>query len=250
MIFLAAPPGAAPGLPTITAIEGAEDDEVQGEGVWGASIMIADMVATGAIDCAGRSVLELGCGCGIAGLAAAVWGGAANVHLTDNAEVCAPGSNLHRNVAGNGGGSPPAGVVVRTLDWNDDAGLQDPEHPDRVPQAQLVLGADVLFSWCPKGFPNLIDDDPVDVPALIENNANVAAVIERFLTADGEAWLVAKEDRGDDVGKFVLAATGLGLLVEQTTVPLETVARAAASAGRFCTELTGYIAIRVTRLPK
>ena len=42
-----------------------------------------------------------------------------------------------------------------------------------------VLGADVLFSWCPKGFPNLIDDEPVDVPALIENNANVAAVVER-----------------------------------------------------------------------
>ena len=73
--------------------------------VWGASVMIADMVATGAIDCAGRSVLELGCGCGIAGLAAAVWGAAATVHLTDNAEVCAPGSNLHQNVAGNGGGA-------------------------------------------------------------------------------------------------------------------------------------------------
>ena len=42
-----------------------------------------------------------------------------------------------------------------------------------------VLGADVLFTWCPKGFPNLIDDEPVDVPALIENNANVAAVVER-----------------------------------------------------------------------
>ena len=51
-------------------------------------------------------------------------------------------------------------------------------------------------------------------------------------------------------GKFVLAATGLGLLVEQRTVAPERLARAAASAGRFCTELTGYVTIRVTRPPK
>ena len=147
-------------------------------------------------------MLELGCGCGIAGIAAAVWGGAATVHLTDNAEVCAPGSNLHRNVAGNGGGTataattatvtPAAVMVVRVLDWNDTgrahpahpAHPEHPEHPEHsgpgpVPQADLVLGADVLFSWCPDGFPDLLNDEPSLTPALIENNANVAALVAR-----------------------------------------------------------------------
>jgi hypothetical protein len=55
-------------LHPLSFYEGEEANEVQGEGVWGASVMTADMIAFGEIDCQGKSVLELGCGCGLAGI--------------------------------------------------------------------------------------------------------------------------------------------------------------------------------------
>ena len=78
-------------LPALSIAEGRDEDEVQGEGLWGAAVMSADMIASGQIDVTGKTVLELGAGCGVAGLAASVWGGATKVYLTDIAQVAAPG---------------------------------------------------------------------------------------------------------------------------------------------------------------
>ena len=67
---------------------------------------------------AGRPVLELGCGCGLAGMAAAV-AGAATVRLTDSSAFPAVLKNAKRNVDLNKPVLKTAEVSVEALDWGE-----------------------------------------------------------------------------------------------------------------------------------
>lgn len=235
-------------------------------------------------------VLELGAGCGLAGLAAAWWGGARAVWLTDLDPVL---PNLRDNAALNEPGASPvtappgpeqpesigaaanptlaAGnnsnlsaaapaaaaaqdaqsghgprcsyrtpaargceVHVAGLDWDR---MDLPAATAAVPTAvDVVLAADVLYSWCPAGVPDLLLDDaePLGGALLVENNANVASAVGRLMRwPNGVAWLVANELRGDDVAQFCAAATGLGMVVTKSKPLAEMITRAEATAGRF-----------------
>lgn len=95
--------------------------------IWESSIALADALIE-AGDVAGRSVLELGAGTGIAGLAARHLG--ASVVQTDHAAEALALSR--RNARRNG----VSGILCRPGDWND---WHDAAHYD------LILGADILY---------------------------------------------------------------------------------------------------------
>jgi predicted nicotinamide N-methyase len=80
----------------------------------------------------GRRVLELGCGIGVAGLAAR-GAGAARVILTDRASLLELArSNVASNLPALGGG-----VDVTELDWAS---------PAAAPECDVLLGADVVYT--------------------------------------------------------------------------------------------------------
>ena len=199
-----------PALLVDECVEGVNDIEnLQGGGLWTAAVVLADMCIPVAIppdagtaadpalppvhiDCTGAVVLELGAGCGFAGLAAGRWGGAKQVWLTDQLHVT---PHIRRNVAINQaavvgmteGGGPDMRVAVLDFDvganpYNNAgpvgaAGAVTPagvgvgaptsgnygvhghgsgsnggrnDETSAVPdQADIILGADILFSWCP-----------------------------------------------------------------------------------------------------
>ena len=132
----------------------------------------------------GMRVLELGAGCGLSGLAAAAWGGASEVWLTETAGAL---PHLKRNCAANADAHESGRhfTAVRTcvLDWEDvghgrvkPASLESSESVDGCdglgkhgkdgvlfPDAfDVILGADVLYTWCPRGALDLFGDDDDD----------------------------------------------------------------------------------------
>lgn len=125
------------------------DDEDLDTGctVWSAGIWLADACAradTGVPDLiAGRRLLELGAGTGIAGLAAAS-AGAAEVVLSDREKRL---SLLKRNVSRNGWVALKAGARPRcvALDWAQPAeALEDSERLGGGYAADLIVGADLV----------------------------------------------------------------------------------------------------------
>jgi predicted nicotinamide N-methyase len=135
-----APPGAQPLAVTLDVLEAASTDfDLTGQIVWSVSVLLAQYVAfagRGAALAAGE-VLELGAGCGLAGLAAAALG-ARGVVLTDNEpEVLAL---LARSAA-----RYPSARVLE-LSWGDAASHAALAAACGGRQRfSLVLGADVIF---------------------------------------------------------------------------------------------------------
>lgn len=95
--------------------------------VWDSARVMAAALAAGAIEVAGQRVLELGCGTGLAGIAAARVGGV--VTQTD----CEPAALAltQRNAAANG-----VATQVALLDWRARVGRE---------RYDVILGADVLY---------------------------------------------------------------------------------------------------------
>ena len=110
--------------------------------VWGSSVIaaryLAQVGASGQL--AGTRVLELGAGCGLAGLAAAQHA-PAQVWLTDfNAATVA---NLRANAEANAEQCAPCALLVSAMDWDDPATWPADEAGPRA--FQLVLGADLVY---------------------------------------------------------------------------------------------------------
>ena len=115
-------------------------DDTSGANIWPAAIVLARALAEPPLRAAlgGASVLELGAGCGVAGLTAAMLGEAKDVVLTDlNAQTLA---NLQHNVSlhDDSGASSPTVVTAQRLDWRD-ASTWPPQRFD------LILGADLVY---------------------------------------------------------------------------------------------------------
>lgn len=110
-----------------------------GDVVWPASIALARMLAHVPSLTAGKRVLELGCGLGTAGLAAACHAGTASVVLTDRDESVL---ELAREAI-QANGLPAGAVSTATLDWGADAaGLAAALGPEPF---EVIIGADILY---------------------------------------------------------------------------------------------------------
>jgi len=113
------------------------EHDVTGWSVWGSSVVLARFCcnARGAALLGGRRVLELGAGCGLAGLAAAARAGAASVALTDCNEHTL--ANLRENAARNADACLPCSLEVAAWDWDEAYPLSTP--------VEVVLGADLVY---------------------------------------------------------------------------------------------------------
>jgi predicted nicotinamide N-methyase len=135
--------------------------------LWPSATVLADRLATRGV--AGRRLLELGCGLGVTGLAAAALG--ADVTLTDWAPDAL--ALVRRNAERNG-----LRVATARLDWFAPPAADDGTWP-------LVVAADVLY-------------ERRHVAALL-------ATLDRVLHPGGEAW-IADPGRPPAAGFWAAAA--------------------------------------------
>eukprot|EP00435_Cladocopium_sp_Y103_P029615 s452_g7.t1 len=110
-----------------------------GSSLWPSGFLLAEALATGAVPLprplAGSSVLELGAGPGLPGLAAARMG--ARVTLTDYSELV---PLMKRNILHN----QLEGAKATTLDWSQVSGSQLASELKRAP-LDFILAADVVY---------------------------------------------------------------------------------------------------------
>lgn len=135
-------------------------DDVTGASVWGSSVLLARCLLLDALcNFEGKSVLELGAGCGLAGLAAAQrFPGPSECTLSDVHDVTL--ENLTVNVALNtdSGHISKSGchVGVVKMDWDDsstwpttpDGGSANPDSPESRPtltQFDVILAGDGTY---------------------------------------------------------------------------------------------------------
>jgi len=181
--------GAPPLAVTLDVLEAASTDfDLTGQIVWGVSVLLAQYVAFAARAeaLAAGEVLELGAGCGLAGLAAAALG-AREVVLTDNEpEVLAL---LARSAA-----RYPAARVLE-LCWGDAASHAALAAATGRQAYSLVLGADVIF-WS-HAVPLLFDTvaralarpHGVFLLAFTNRRNGLKAAAEAAAAAVGLAWV-------------------------------------------------------------
>ncbi|CAE8608993.1 unnamed protein product [Polarella glacialis] len=121
------------------SVEDVEAADTSGAAVWAGSVSLAEELLARPELVAGTRVLELGCGVGVAGLAAAVVG-AASVVLTDgNPSVLAL---CRRNIEANRGKLGAGTCECVTLEWGEvhaAAALAAAHRPE------VVIGADVGY---------------------------------------------------------------------------------------------------------
>ncbi|KAG5177574.1 putative methyltransferase-domain-containing protein, partial [Tribonema minus] len=123
------------------------DAYTTGLGIWGSSLVMARWLTDAPMQKILKSatVVELGAGCGVAGLTAAVYTRAASVLMTDLNEATL--DNLRHNVelnrtAAHTPPTPPAlqcEVQVAALDWSD------PSTYPPAGKAHVLLGCDLVY---------------------------------------------------------------------------------------------------------
>lgn len=200
--------------------EACPEDDTTGLGIWPASILLARWVALlGPAALKGKTVVELGAGCGLPSLAAAVHGQAKAVYLTDIHEPTL--QNALHNVTLNSANANSADrnaaaaesvvlgqatvrttapdttseVIVQCVNWLDRATF-----PPQ--QAEVLLGSDLVYDSA------ILD---ILVPA-----------IEQLLSPTGYLLYVAPITGRDGMAQLVerLASAGI-ICVEQVAVPDE-----------------------------
>jgi len=133
------------------AIEHADDpfgkaaaDDTTGLGVWPAALVLAQWLVQERKELLDAStIVELGCGCAVPGLAAALHGRPRAVHLTDlNSETL---MNARANLAMNRENflvpETAACVHVSAMDWGNEQSYP----PSAVGAVDLVLGSDLVY---------------------------------------------------------------------------------------------------------
>jgi predicted nicotinamide N-methyase len=185
--------------------------------VWGAGLALAQFALSSPSLLAGRRVLELGSGAGVAGAALALFAGCSRLTLTDgNSLSCA---NLRRTLGSNGipADGPASTVCVRELAWEKAAEAAAELESD------VVLAADVIYD--PLSLPCLV----AALRALMSDCALVFAVprqpatLTKFFDAAGEAGL-SVEEVSEDIwrcagdAQFVHLPADLGKAVGETRV--------------------------------
>ena len=110
------------------------DDDKTGLQLWAASLVLSRWLVEMRARLAGRTVVELGAGCGLCGVVASVACGAASVVLSDLAAHSM--DNLRHNLSINGLAPPAASAAA--VDWRDAA-----TWPAAV---DVVIGADLVYA--------------------------------------------------------------------------------------------------------
>eukprot|EP00754_Rhynchopus_humris_P010239 Rhum_TRINITY_DN14135_c23_g1::Rhum_TRINITY_DN14135_c23_g1_i1::g.70553::m.70553 len=185
--------------------------------------------------CGARTVVSLGDGTGLHGLAARVAGGPdTTVVLTDITPATL--DNLTKNVARNcaewgcaqaeaeqaeaeageegcgwrDGARDVGGVYVRRLDWDDaEAGRATLRAVGfgGGGRADVVLGADLLYSLPSRDLQaSLFDDNDDDDDPFVSTAPSLLAAVAGLLKPDGVCVLYCDEGRGKDVDKFLQLA--------------------------------------------
>ena len=158
---------------TIFNAEAAKASEDRtGLALWPASIVLSRWIAN--IKLSGKSICELGAGCGLPGITSFVYGGAEKVMLTDYYEDTV--ANLAHNAKINSNGK----IVVRAVDWAD--GINE--------KFDVVIGADLIYA-------------AEAVPLLLRT-------IKSALK-DGGHFLYVCPDERDGLVKFIESASAAGL---------------------------------------
>jgi hypothetical protein len=126
------------------------EDDTTGLALWPATVICARWVAREASLLSGKVVIELGAGCGLPGLAAAVYGTPKSVYITDIHEPTL--RNAVHNYTLNGL-SPVEGQAgprteVLNVSWTD-ASTYPPERADVLLGSDLVYDAGILSVLCP-----------------------------------------------------------------------------------------------------
>ena len=180
--------------------------------------------------CGARTVVSLGDGTGLHGLAARVAGGPnTTVVLTDITPATL--DNLTKNVARNcaewgcaqveaekaegekgacgwrDGARDVGGVYVRRLDWDDvEAGRATLRAVGfgGGGRADMVLGADLLYSLPSRDLEaSLFDDNDDDDDPFVSTAPSLLAAVAGLLKPDGVCVLYCDEGRGKDVDTFL-----------------------------------------------
>lgn len=197
--------------------ENAPEDDTTGLGVWPASILMARYAVQMRALLEGRVVVELGCGCGLPGLAAAVYCNPKKMYLTDihvptleNLKFNAKKNNLQAVTSDTDGNEKssssvfnidsPAGVgsavvEVLNLNWKDTS-----TYPSEA--VDVIIGADLVY----------------DVAILQMLVPAIAAI----LTEGGTFLYCAPDDARDGMEQFVEALAAVNLTcVSQQPCPEE-----------------------------
>ena len=146
------------------------------------------------VDTEGKRVVELGSGCGVAGVAIARVGRPASMILTDHDEEVLV--NLRATVRRN-----PASIAPRIarLRWGEDLAQE------LVGAADLVLGSDLVYEGndldgLAATMTRLLADDGVAVLASpATRSARAWATVERAFAAQGLVLRPCRDGRGDEV---------------------------------------------------
>ena len=113
--------------------------------MWGSSVILARFIEARAGLFATQSLMELGAGCGVAGLWAAARVSPSCVWLSDfNANTVA---NLRRNVAANAACCASCALDVAAVDWDDESTwpLEPGGAGDEPLTFPVVIGADLVY---------------------------------------------------------------------------------------------------------
>ena len=169
-------------------------DDLTGLSIWASAYVLAHWLVVEEGSLEGRAVMELGSGCGLAGIALAKNTAASEVVLTDFPTNTL--ENLRYNVALNARGGPgERGPAVRSLDWTDKSTWPGPGSID------LVIGSDLVY-----------DDGMASLLAPLV--AHVLRPGGNFIHIFPERGRVGVEEQTE-----ALAATGLGLTFETDLPP-------------------------------
>jgi len=112
-------------------------EDTTGLGIWCASLVMARWLASPKMTkrMEGKNVVELGAGCGVPGLATAVYGKPKSVTITDlNPETI---ENIQHNIGLNVSNTP-AKLVGSSIDWGDDTTYPS----DKI---DYVIGSDLIY---------------------------------------------------------------------------------------------------------
>lgn len=126
------------------------EDDTTGLALWPATVICARWVAQEAALLSGKVVVELGAGCGLPGLAAAIYGAPKSVYITDIHEPTL--RNAVHNYSLNGlspeEGRPTPKTEVLNVSWTDPS-TYPPERADVLLGSDLVYDNGILSVLCP-----------------------------------------------------------------------------------------------------